>query len=113
MTAGATVPNTGEIVQGLSLPVMIQIGVSDLDRDGSVGHLHDGPVGAYDAVGVIEGGLSDLKGSNSRLTQVTVTDGVVATTAFNGDQGGEQCGVHGVMISDRGCERRSRRCLEP
>jgi hypothetical protein len=37
---------------------------------------------------------------------VPVTDGVVATTAFNGDQGGEQCGVHGVMISDRGCERR-------
>ena len=113
MTAGATVPNTGEIMQGLPLPVVIQIGVSNLDRNGSVGHLHDGPVGADDAVGVIEGRLSDLKGSNSRLAQVPVTDGLIATAAFNGDQGGEQCGVHGVMISDRGCERRSRRCLEP
>jgi hypothetical protein len=37
---------------------------------------------------------------------VPVTDGLIATAAFNGDQGGEQCGVHGVMISDRGCERR-------
>lgn len=96
MTIRATVPDSGEIVQGLSLPVMLQVGVSDPDRDGAIGHLHDGPVGADDAVGVIEGRLSDLEGSDSRLAQVSVTDGLIATAAFNGDQGGEQCGVHGV-----------------
>ena len=96
MTAGATVPDSGEIVQGLTLAVVAQVCISDSDRDGAIGHLHDGPIGADDAVGVIEGRLSDLEGSDSRLAQVPVTDGVVATAAFNGDQGGEQCGVHGV-----------------
>lgn len=97
MAVRATVPDSGEIVQGLPLAVVAQVGVSDPDRDSAIGHLHDGPVGADDAVGVIEGRLSDLQSSNSRLTQVPVTDGVVATTAFNGDQGGEQCGVHGMI----------------
>ena len=106
MAAGTTVPDSGEIVQRLAIDVVAQVGVSDPDRDGAIGHLHDRPIGADDAVGVIEGRLSDLKGANSRLTQVPVTDGLIATAAFNGDQGGEQCGVHGVMISDRGCEPR-------
>lgn len=106
MAVGATVPDSGEVMQGLPLAVVAQVRISDLRRDGAIGHLHDGPVGADDAVGVIEGRLSDLKGSNSRLTQVPVTDGLIATAAFNGDQGGEQCGVHGVMISVRGYEPR-------
>ena len=97
MAVGATVPDSGEIVQGLPLAIVTQVGVSDPDRDGAIGHLHDGPIGADDAVGVIEGRLSDLEGSDSRLAQVPVADGLIATTAFNGDQGGEQCGVHGVV----------------
>ena len=106
MTVGTTVPDSGEVMQGLPLAVVAQVRISDLRRDGAIGHLHDRPISADDAVGVIEGRLSDLKGSNSRLTQVPVTDGLIATTAFNGDQGGEQCGVHGVMISVRGYEPR-------
>jgi len=106
MAIRTTVPDSGEIMQGLPLAVVAQVGVSDPDRDGAIGHLHDGPVGADDAVGVIEGRLSDLEGSDSRLAQVPVTDGLIATAAFNGDQGGEQCGVHGVMISVRGYEPR-------
>ena len=105
MAVGTTVPDSGEIVHGLAFAVMVQVGVGDPDRDGAIGHLHDRPIGADDAVGVIEGRLSDLQTSNSRLTQVPVTDGLIATAAFNGDQGGEQCGVHGVMISDRGYGR--------